>query len=610
MNEKPKSIWKKPRTGWRSSLLWILIVSIAAFLFAVLLAIFTSVKTTLFDKHSGLENFVGYGLIVWFWFLIAVAFVLAFYGIARWFFCWRNLKRFLFGLACFATLVALFYVEEDWRGKHDWKKFQREWAAKGENFDWQSVVPPAVPDDENFALTPVVASCYETYFDKSGHAVQPRNTNVVDRLSLISWREDSYENKRPKIPESDGWRAATKMDLKARQDYFRTPPPTNSIQTNCYPVAPQPQMPAADVLLALSKYDSTIEEIRQASRLPYSRFPLTYDEEDKFAILLPHLAALKTCEQTVSLRAVAELQMGRTEPACEDARLGLYLANALRSEPFIISQLVGKAMLEIALQPVWEGLAGHRWSESQLIALDAELMKFDLLADCHEAMRAEIVSSAEEANYLRRHRDYVVQFAQNNFRYTVASRYKFSIYRHIPGGWFYQSALRNGRSLVQYFPAVNREARTISPELIRRADTSSVKAGYFDPLETLREMFNAKELFMGNFLEKIAVGQSSVDLARTAIALERYRLAHGEYPESLDALAPQFIAQVPHDVIGGGPLKYRREQDGQFVLYSIGWNETDDGGVVVMGKGKDPGDKSNLSVEINKGDWVWRYPAR
>jgi hypothetical protein len=503
MNENLENIWKKPRTGWRSSLLWILIVSIAAFLFAVLLAIFTSVKTTLFDKHAGLANFAGYVLIVWFWFLIAVAIVLVFHGTVRWFFCWRNFKRLLFGLACFATLIALFYAEEDWRGKHDWEKFQRAWAAKGENFDWQSVVPPAVPDDENFALTPVVASCYETYFDKSGHAVQPRNTNVVDRLSMISWREDSYENKRPKIPESDGWQAARKIDLKAWQDYFRTPPPTNSIQTNCYPVAPQPQTPATDVLLALSKYNSTIEEIRQASRLPYSRFPLTYDDADKFAILLPHLAALKTCEQTVSLRAVAELKMGRTEPACADARLGLYLANALRSEPVIISHVVGNAMLEMALQPVWEGLAEHRWSESQLIALDAELMKFDLLADCQQSQKSEIGFSAEEANYLRRHRDYVADFSQIGITYPDFARFKFSIYRYIPGGWFYQSALRNSRSLVQYFPAVNRDAQTISPELIRRADASSVKAGLFDPLDTLRKMSNADYLFMGNFLKML-----------------------------------------------------------------------------------------------------------
>jgi hypothetical protein len=100
----------------------------------------------------------------------------------------------------------------------------------------------------------------------------------------------------------------------------------------------------------------------------------------------------------------------------------------------------------------------------------------------------------------------------------------------------------------------------------------------------------------------MAYAQASTDLARTAIALERDRLAHGEFPEVLDALAPQFIAQVPHDVIGGGPLKYRRTADGQFVLYSIGWNERDDGGVVVFNKGSTP------DVDREEGDWVWRYP--
>ena len=99
-------------------------------------------------------------------------------------------------------------------------------------------------------------------------------------------------------------------------------------------------------------------------------------------------------------------------------------------------------------------------------------------------------------------------------------------------------------------------------------------------------------------------------MARVAIALERYRLAHGEYPESLDALAPQFMEKIPHDIINGQPLHYRRTDDGQFVLYSVGWNETDDGGVVVNQKSRDPRDESRSKVDISQGDWVWRYPAK
>jgi hypothetical protein len=86
-----------------------------------------------------------------------------------------------------------------------------------------------------------------------------------------------------------------------------------------------------------------------------------------------------------------------------------------------------------------------------------------------------------------------------------------------------------------------------------------------------------------------------------ACALERFRLAHGNYPETLDSLTLQFIAQLPHDLINGQPLKYRRTDDGRFVLYSVGWNETDDGGKVELTK--------SGNADINKGDWVWRYPA-
>jgi hypothetical protein len=87
-------------------------------------------------------------------------------------------------LAVLLLLVILFYAEEDWRCKHAWDQYRREWEAKGEQFDFASFIPPAVPDDQNFAFTPIVASCYGRYLDKNGHRLQPENTNVVNRLEM------------------------------------------------------------------------------------------------------------------------------------------------------------------------------------------------------------------------------------------------------------------------------------------------------------------------------------------------------------------------------------------------------------------------------------------
>ena len=74
-----------------------------------------------------------------------------------------QIQTLLFALACLAILMALFYAEEDWRGKHEWEKFKREWEAKGERFDLASVIPPPVPDDQNFAMTPIGSPAMANY---------------------------------------------------------------------------------------------------------------------------------------------------------------------------------------------------------------------------------------------------------------------------------------------------------------------------------------------------------------------------------------------------------------------------------------------------------------
>ena len=89
----------------------------------------------------------------------------------------------------------------------------------------------------------------------------------------------------------------------------------------------------------------------------------------------------------------------------------------------------------------------------------------------------------------------------------------------------------------------------------------------------------------------MARNQTLANEAYIACGLERYRLAHGQYPETLDALVPQLAVKLPHDIIGGQPLKYHRTAEGTFVLYSVGWNGRDDGGV--------PG------KAVGEGNWVW-----
>jgi hypothetical protein len=66
-------------------------------------------------------------------------------------------------------------------------------------------------------------------------------------------------------------------------------------------------------------------------------------------------------------------------------------------------------------------------------------------------------------------------------------------------------------------------------------------------------------------------------LGQLGFALAAYHADHDGYPDSLNALAPQYISRLPHDLYTEGPLHYRREGAG-CLLYSVGANGVDDGG--------------------------------
>ena len=320
--------------------------------------------------------------------------------------------------------------------------------------------------------------------------------------------------------------------------------------------------------------------------------------------MLPHLAALKRCSQTLQLRSLAELQNGQPEKALADVKLALQLTDKIRTEPFLISHLVRIAMMQITLQPVWEGLAEHRWSEEQLVALNAELAKLDFFAAYKLSMDGELACQDGEMDCLRLHPEQLQNFS-GDYDDEGNNRGPFLpggfAARLIPTGWFYQNQFRSARMMVEYFiPVADVNQQTISPSAVRHADeVLRAETKKTTPYNILEKMLLPA---LGNCVKRFAYAQTSVDLARVAIALERYRLAHGEYPEAINTLVPQFMEKLPRDIINGQPLHYRRTSDGQFVLYSVGWNETDDGGVVGRIKYGAP--------DISEGDWVWRYPLK
>src|ERR1041385_1957656 len=268
---------------------------------------------------------------------------------------WLRSWRYFILLLCLALVVALFYGEENWRGNRAWNKYKQQLAANGIPTEPAAVIPKPVPLSENFAATPFLAPL----FDFIPGTQRWRTTNGIGRAQGFGSSYDAVSrNLKPtKVDPTNSWINA-RMDLRAWNLAFQlgTNAPKSINSESAMVPAAHLKEAAEGVLNGLSECDPVIEELRAASRRRYSRFDLKYDDEDPAAILLPHLAVLKHVSQILQLRACAELALGPTDAAASDAELLLYVANATREEPVMVSHLVRMTQLRLVIQVIAEGM--------------------------------------------------------------------------------------------------------------------------------------------------------------------------------------------------------------------------------------------------------------
>ena len=351
-----------------------------------------------------------------------------------------------------------------------------------------------------------------------------------------------------------------------------------------------------DLLQTLKKFDPELDEISLAVRRPFARFPIRY--EDGVSTRIPHLTLLLPLSKIYALRALAELEAGQPDRALEDVESIIGISESFANEPLLISQLLRVSLLSTGLQVLWEGLEKHQWSESQLAALQGRLERIDVLTSVHRAVWYErAISDPKVFAILMGEGILSLQSPPDR---TISSECRRFLLKNIQ----YQNLLSAHQFGEEYLiPAIDPTGR--------RVDVGKIKKGELEIMPQ-KKAYNLYAILMSvgssttlHLFSKFAYAQTTVNEAAIACALERYRLAHGAFPDKLDVLVPQYLAKLPHDIINGEPLHYRRTDDGLFVLYSVGWNETDDNGTVGM---RDP-DSNYRSQDIKQGDWVWHYPA-
>jgi hypothetical protein len=494
------------------------------------------------------------------------------------------------------TLTALFYGEENWRGRRVWNKYRQQLEERGEQLDFRFFLPKPVADEQNFAATPFVKSWFKR--------PQPASDDTIwqDRFSQVQAMVPS--------PPSPGLKNTRQfLDLAAYQAAFENLGPATS--NRVVPVkkvpsgpldAPSRGMAAQAVLKGLKETEGSFEALRVARNRPHSAYPIVYDLDNPWGILLPHLKQVSVGCLRLRLKACAELAAGQPERALDDLKLLLTLGNSVKEEPMLISYLVRLACLEKALQPLWEGLAERRWSEAQLSELQRLFEQYDFVADLKLGLNGERAAGILTAELLYRHKYNWDSLDTPGLPNPSGLSLGALIGRIAPHGWYYLETFNYCRLYeLQISGTFDPRNKRVFPEEVERQHQAFEQERTGRNMgQTVRAALHHQILAslllpsVNNLLLKAAAGQTETEEAALACALERYRLANGHFPDQLESLTPKFAASLPHDVITGEPYKYRRSGEGAFLLYSVGWNGKEDNGI--------PGKKL---YDEKHGDWVW-----
>jgi hypothetical protein len=474
----------------------------------------------------------------------------------------KILQYGIFVSVSLATLLALVVAVENFRARCAWESYRRDQEARGNRLDIKAIIPPPVPDDQNFATTPLLRPLFPDG--------QPYASDLGKKLDIAHPGDNS------RIEPRLGNRASRKrFKIEEWRAFFD----------------------GRDVLAALGKFDPELREISAASRRPYARFPVAY--EKSFFAPFPHVSILMKLAKIYALRASAGLQERREDASLADAQTIFKISESVKDEPALISLLVGGAVCDRGLQVVWEGLEDHRWTDAQLLALEDALQRIDFLKGVTLAFRGErtfysetLLSWVAKPEQMAKAMEGVGEPEQLTLKYT-------------PRAVIYRNLIAANRELETFLLSVDPEAHRVFPARVREVGESLIDGAYLQFFKrcglTVPNPYTIlTKMCMPAFLQatqRAASFQTSTDEAVIACALERFRLANGQYPDALEKLSPSFLQKIPRDVMTGEMLHYRPTNDGKFLLYSVGMNGSDDGGKVVL--------KANGSVDLSQGDWVW-----
>lgn len=500
------------------------------------------------------------------------------------------LKIIALGLLAFAAWTWV----NHYRGKRALAEYKRQLIANGEKLTVEELIPPPPPEERDGTAIFAKASLLMRNW---GGLLSTNPPNPMCMVSpgraMISWQQSDIRDSEA----TNTWDEA-RAELEMNAEGF--------------------------------------ELLRQLIERPTLNARLDYTDHQSWS--LTGLSKRKAAVQLLKSAVICDLYDDDVASATANMRAMLALSKCATDERLVISQLVRIAMAAISATANWELLQCPQLTEGQLAALQRDWEELELIQSAEHALEMERATTMLMADELKRSgktfkqystpwfgarsgvantsgawTDQAWQFAKDSWEKTRYEAWQISWrvawanpdqLTMLKGEQALLESMRRAQTNDAFLPAL----RALDLELERLGitgnsgtdDLAFLDSRASDPRMVLSLAVNSLRYFP----RRVMTMEASRRTVIIAIALKRFQLRHGHLPADLAALAPEFLGGVPRDPVDGQPLRYRPNNDGSFLLYSVGEDGVDDGG------DPRPANEASKSLYWGKGrDWVWPQAA-
>jgi hypothetical protein len=336
---------------------------------------------------------------------------------------------------------------------------------------------------------------------------------------------------------------------------------------------------ASKLVFGNPDFQNLYKLIDQAVSFPSCRFDLAYENGPE--TLLPHLSPLRHLARLNSARTYLLVEKGRYREALESARVGLRIGDCLKSEPILISNLVGIAIDVIGMKALNDlfnrapGLCSAKDCQVLIQELDGKKIELGTVMNSEVVLSGCFLFNRILKGYFppifsleltRPHEKGLFRctawitnpFSKKEFAFYL--RTMKQIIKKVDKPYYQVNAIyaRLGKEIFD-----NRYHCPIAGQILW-----SFVTGYTD---------TDKNVGIHNPMMRNAENLNRLYGFKIALALRIYKTKTGRYPDNLSALVPDILPVLPFDQFTGKDFIYRKKGAG-VIVYSIGQNLVDDNG--------------------------------